>query len=220
MRLALALAGLLVWACTSGNTGAAERPASGVTGAAEVLAEDSEPAVTPTTDTPPPPPPPPVSDAAAAGSDGLARAEARSRAALKAQRPDATIEVRVLDGPGGTKIVRARDPAASPGTGVAALVYDPETGETYGKHGERGLARLVQARGWLDQRLPDAELIRLVHEARFDGVLILRDATVEAGEGGGLRVRLPVHTMRGDHRRTWIVTLPRDGDEAVAPASP
>jgi hypothetical protein len=165
-------------------------------------------------------PPAPSVATPPAAPDGLARAKARAEAALAAASPSATAEVRVLDGPGGTQIVRAVDPAAYPGTGVAALIYDPATDKTYGKRGEASVARLVQERGWLDQRLPDADLIRLVHEARFDGLLMLGEASVEAADAGGLRVRLPVHGMDGAATHTWLVTLPAAGDEAVERAAP
>jgi hypothetical protein len=149
----------------------------------------------------------------AAGADPLDLAVERARGALASEGGAA--EVSVLDGPEGTRIVRAAIPGAYPGTGVAALIYDPRSGKTYGKHGERNIAQLVQERGWLARRLPDAQLIRLVHEARFDGILQLANPVVEPGAGGGLRVVLPTVALGGEPLRTWIVELPDSGAEAV-----
>lgn len=196
------LAGLaFVTACSSGNGATATQPP--VTDN-EVI--DARTAVAETIDAAPP------------AKSGIEDAERRALDSLAAERPDAQLEVSVLAGPGGVQIVRARDPEAYPGTGVAALVYDPATGRTYGKRGEDSLASLLRSRGWIEERLADADLIRLVHEALFDGILILKDPTVEVTADGVLQVHLPAHTMRGDHDRTWIVTLPATGDETVSKA--
>jgi hypothetical protein len=126
--------------------------------------------------------------------------------------------VNVVDGYDGLRIVRARHPEAYPGTGVAALIYDPATDRTHGKRGEHSLAVLLQSRGWIENRPPDDQLIRLVHEATFDGILILQGPIVEVAADGTLQVSLPAYTMRGDHDRTWIVSLPATGDETVTKA--
>jgi pyruvate/2-oxoglutarate dehydrogenase complex dihydrolipoamide acyltransferase (E2) component len=214
----------LLAACSSGNGGVADKGGTPVEAPADppatapadppATAPADPPATAPADPTTTPPGTSAPADAAAAG-DGLERARQRARDALAEQHPDAAIEVAALPGPGGVQIVRARDPKARPGSGVAALIYDPDTGATYGKRGERDLAELVRARGWLVKPLPEADLIKLVHEAQFDGVLILRDAAVDPAPGGGLRVILPVHTMRGALRRTWIVTLPESGELRV-----
>lgn len=159
---------------------------------------------------------------APAAATPLDAAKARCVAAVQAENAQAIPETDVLDGPGQIKIVRARDPKAYPGTGVCALVFDPTDGKTYGKRGEHSIASLMQARGWLagDTRLPDADLIKLVHQARFDGLIILKGESVKAGADGAVQILLPQLSMQGDLQRTWIVNVPPSGDETVTAQKP
>jgi hypothetical protein len=148
---------------------------------------------------------------------GLDAARERVRVALERMRrdPDAAIETSSRAGPGGTGIVSARFSGAYPGTGVAALIYDPDSETTYGKRGERDLAALFQSRGWLDDPLADSEVIELVHFGHYDGVLILQGERVERREDG-LRVTLPAHTMRSRLRATYVVDIPAKGDIVIS----
>jgi hypothetical protein len=143
-------------------------------------------------------------------------AKERVLGALGDRWPENERRAWVVDGPQGVVFVRAAIEGAYPGTGVAALVYDPETERTYGRRGEHGIARLVQERGWLQEsRLADRELIQVVHQAQFDGILIIAEPVVEPLEGGGVRVVLPSLTMRGDPNITYGVELREEGEEVV-----
>ena len=148
---------------------------------------------------------------------GMDAARERVRAALERTRrsPEASIEVHTRAGPGGTGIVRARFSDAYPGTGVAAVIYDPEGQLTYGKHGERDIAALFQRRGWLNDLLTDSDIIELVHQGQYGGVLILEGERVERRESG-LRVILPSHTMRSRPRTTYVVDIPPEGDAIIS----
>lgn len=99
-----------------------------------------------------------------------------------------TVNTRHEQAPLGLWYVTAAVEHAYPGSGIARVLID-EQGVTYGRHGEKDLADLVRARGWLVKDTPDAMTLRkLVDLALFEGVVMTVDEkpTTLAKKDGGL----------------------------------
>lgn len=147
------------------------------------------------------------------------RAAERLQKALTAQAPGQPIDTRSEPGPLDTTVVTAVVRDAYPGSGVFRVVLDAK-GHSYGAHGERNLAELARARGWL-ARPPSVEaLVKLVSAAQFEGLLMLDDASAPKLErrDGGLALELVRRRMPSGAREQVEVRFPKQGDLAVSVA--
>jgi hypothetical protein len=105
-------------------------------------------------------------------SAAVTRVEALLRAHLAASNPGAVIKTSHSAGALGTTVVMAAIEGAYPGTGVARVVLD-EANVPYGVLGDKSLADLARARGWLDKPPDQEAFLRLVNDTLFNGVAIL-----------------------------------------------
>jgi len=100
--------------------------------------------------------------------------EALEKLVLAEYRHPVEVSVREEPGPLGLSVITACNPKAHPGTGMKRVLMD-EDGMTYGLHGEKDLAALVQLKGWA-QAFPDAkDFLRLVNLAQFEGIALLQN---------------------------------------------
>ena len=112
-------------------------------------------------------------------------------------------------------MVTAAIPDAYPGTGVACVVLDGSV--SYGQHGERNLAELVRKKGWLKKAPPTADLVRLVNDAEFDGLLQVDDTTPPAVilSPAGLELKLVRRSFPSGARESVRVLMPPKGKALV-----
>jgi hypothetical protein len=140
---------------------------------------------------------PPAAEARVLGAVGEEAARAGKKPTL-ARRPGAL----------GTTVVTAAIPDAYPGTGVACVVLDGSL--SYGRHGERDLADLARKKGWLKKAPPTDELVRLVNDAEFEGLLQIDDTTppVATLSAAGLELRLQRRTFPSGAFESVRILLP------------
>lgn len=120
------------------------------------------------------------------------------------------IKTSATPGPQGTTILMAAVEDAYPGSGVwRAVFYD---GQSWGTHGQKPLAELVRARGWL--AAPPPELIAIVDAALFEGMGGFSEAAVEQA-GGGLRLTGKIVSFPAATRAV-VVEIPAEGKERVS----
>jgi hypothetical protein len=158
---------------------------------------------------------------ALAASTGMAkmppRAEARVLDAVREEATRSGKKPTLGRRPGalGTTVVTAAVPDAYPGSGVACVVL--EAGLSYGRHGERNLADLARKKGWLKQAPPAADLVRLVSDAEFEGLLQVDDASPPAMtlSRAGLELKLVRRTFPSGAREPVRVLLPPKGEAIV-----
>ena len=75
--------------------------------------------------------------------------------------------------------------------------------------------RCLPRAGWFATPPSDGDIIRLVHQAFYNGILIVKDPTVER-TADSITVTLPVTTMSGDLDRTFVVVLHKDGSDTLS----
>jgi hypothetical protein len=148
--------------------------------------------------------------------DSSAAAEARLRALVEARAEGKRVTTRRAPGALDTTVVIASTEGAYPGTGVSSVVLDG-SGATFGAHGERPLGALADARGWF-ARLPDeAELLRLVNDAQFDGLMMIDTDQPHTARvvGDAIELRFVRRAFPSLALDAVVVKIPRHGPPAV-----
>lgn len=107
--------------------------------------------------------------------EGTQAAKLRALLEKDAKAAGKAVKVATTDGPQGLRVVTASIPDAYPGTGVLRVVLD-KNGTSYGAHGERDIADLFRAQGWLQTPPPVATMTQIVNDALFEGLYVINAA--------------------------------------------
>lgn len=155
-----------------------------------------------------------ISLAPRASGETPSAVEKALRAALAGESGAKTAEARMDPGPLGLRVVTVAIPDAYPGTGVRRAVVDG-TGRAYGRHLERGLADLARDAGWLDSPPAPADLVRVLNNTDFDGLLIADDpAVTRVADGLELRF-VKREPFDPDARTPMTARIPRAGPLSI-----
>ena len=155
---------------------------------------------------------------------GVERAARALSAALeRAHRletgPDHRVRTAHEDAGFATVVTASFDPPLYPGTGVATVLVGAD-GRSYGQHGERDLAALARALGWLRDPPTAAVFLRAINASQFNGMLAHRAPPALELAGGvlGFTVRR-ADPMSGDEVETVVVEI-RERGAATITTSP
>jgi hypothetical protein len=148
-----------------------------------------------------------------------ARVVEELKRSLKGEPNAAQARVTETPGPLGTTVVMAAIPDAYPGTGVRRVVLD--NGTSYGVHGEKDLAELVRARGWLAKPPAFDAYCGLVDAALFEGLSAYDEASPHRLEqkGGALELQFVRRLHPSNTLETVTVRVAAAGNATVATAA-
>jgi hypothetical protein len=129
--------------------------------------------------------------------------EAKGSAIKKLEQP----------GPADVVVIGAAIDKAYPGTGVLRVLVD-RSDVSYGRNGEKTFADFARAMKWLETPPPVDDLLRLLNDAQYDGVVVLEAVSPLRKTANGLELRFD-HLVPGPGNptpTTWELVIPKKGD--------